>query len=415
MTSWIVAFALYAALHAVGVSGASLAPDANQWVRSWGAAMQAPDTPEYFPDAGKRSRDQTLRQIVRLSLGGSHMRVWVSNDFGDRPLTVKEAHIAVSEGGAVIRAGSDRVLTFGGSRSITIPAGVSFVSDVVSLSVPNLGRVAVSLYLPESTMNSIPTVHQDGRNTGYFSTLGNHAADLSLPVMNTTQALFFLSAIDVVAGADSFTLIALGDSITDGFASTPDRFGRWPDDLAERLAQRGGNKIAVDNSGISGNRILRDWTGPSALARFDRDVLGAPNVRYLIILEGINDIGAPGYLKRAAEQVDSKDIIEGFRQLCIRARQHGIKVFLGTIMPSGGTNEQNPGYDTPAGEQVRQEVNSWIRHQDSADGVIDFDQAVRDPNQIRRLRPDYDSGDHLHPNDVGYRAISNAVDLRLFD
>jgi len=388
-------------------------PVSGHWVRAWGAAMQAPDAIDNFPDAGKSIRNQTLRQVVRLSLGGSKFRVWISNEFGNRPLALGEAHVALAETGAAIREGTDRVLTFSGRKAFVIPAGASAVSDVVSLPVPSLGRVALSLYFPESTMNSIVTIHQEGRATGYLSAPGNHAAERAMTVSGTLQTLFFLSAVDVLANAGSSTLVTLGDSITDGWASSPDQFKRWPDALAERIDKNRAHPIGVANMGISGNRVLRDWYGPSALARFDRDVLAAPNVRYLVILEGINDIGAPGFLLRAGEEVSGEDIMAALSQLCARAHEHGIQVFVGTLMPSGGSNEQNPGYDTEGGERTRQAVNEWLRRGSIADGVIDFDKVMRDPQHLVQLRPDYDSGDHLHPNDAGYRAMADAFDLRL--
>jgi lysophospholipase L1-like esterase len=375
--------------------------------------MQAPDATDVFPDAAKSLRNLTLRHVVRVSLGGSQFRVWISNECGDKPLALGEAHLALSEDGALILGGTDRALTFGGARSIVVPSGASIVSDVVSLPVPHLGRIAVSLYLPGSTMNSVVTMHQDGRTTSYLSASGNHSADHAMTVSGTSHALCFLSAVDVLAGARSATLVTLGDSITDGYASSPDKFGSWPDVLAERLEKHHVNDIAVANMGISGNRLLRDWNGPSALARFNRDVLGAPNVRYLTILVGINDIGASDFLVRPDERVCSGDIIAGVSQLVARAHEHGIRVFVGTLMPTGGSNGENPGYDTQAGEQTRQSVNEWLRCGCAADAVIDFDKLMRDPDHIQELRPDYDCGDHLHPNDAGYRAMAEAFDLQL--
>jgi lysophospholipase L1-like esterase len=386
---------------------------AHRWVRTWGAAMQAPDATDVFPDAAKSLRDLTLRHVVRVSLGGSQFRLWFSNECGDEPLALGKAHLALSDGGATILGGTDRELTFAGSQSIVVPSGTSIVSDVVSLPVPRLGQISVSLYLPGSTMNSVVTLHQDGRTTSYVSATGNHCADRAMVVSGTSRALCFLSAVDVLASPQSSTLVALGDSITDGYASKPDMFGSWPDVLAERMGEHRVDEIAVANMGISGNRLLRDWNGPSALARFNRDVLGAPNVHYLTILVGINDIGASDFLVRPNERVDSADIIAGLSQLVARAQEHGIRVFVGTLMPIGGSNSENPGYDTKVGEQTRQAVNEWLRGGCGADAVIDFDKVMRDPDHIERLRPDYDCGDHLHPNDAGYRAMAEAFDLRL--
>lgn len=391
--------------------GLDAAPPPAHWVRSWGVAMQAPDDPVTFPDSYKEFRDVTIRQIVRPSLGGDSFRVWISNSYGKRALVVGKASIAHGTGQAKTRAGSDVALTFNGRPSISIPPGVSIQSDPVAFTAKAFDRVAVSLYLPGSLVGAGSSVHPDARATGYVLGTGDFTASAAPSIAEKVLARFYLSGLDVEARDDAGAIVAIGDSITDGALSTPDANRRWPDILAERLAGQRGAPLAVVNMGLSGNRMLHDWIGPSALSRFDRDVLAVPGVRYVLVLEGINDIGGANYLGRPEEQVSAEAMIGALAQLRDRAHAHGLKIAAGTLTPMGGTI---PEYDTPEGEAKRQAVNAWLRAGNGFDAILDFDAAVRDPSAPHRLLPIYDSGDHLHPSDAGYRKMAESIDTHLF-
>jgi lysophospholipase L1-like esterase len=360
----------------------------SHWVATWSASPQSPGTPVRF-------NGQTLRQIVHTTIGGAQVRVLLSNAFGAAPLVVGAAHIAVRSAGAEIVPESDRVLTFGGDPSITVAPGAPALSDSLELDVPALGDLAISIYLPEDT--AATTVHSVALQTSYVSPPGDYTDAIAMPVMMTTQSWFLLTGVAVKASERAEAIVALGDSITDGNGSTANMNNRWPNHLAERLlAAYGQHAAAVLDEGISGNRVLSDGAGVNALARFDRDVLVQPGVRYVIVLEGINDT-------RAGVRADQ--IIPGLAQLIERAHERGIKIFGGTLTPAGstGTIEAN-----------RQAVNDWIRTSAAFDAVIDFDEAVRDPDNPAFFLPIYDSGDHLHPGNAGYLAMAEAVDLSLF-
>jgi lysophospholipase L1-like esterase len=396
------------AMAAPSLAGASGGPGKHggTWTSTWGASPQA-------PGAALAIDGQTLRQVAHVSLGGERLRVRFSNAFGATPLGISEARVAISSGGSTIVAATDRRLTFGGSPSTTIPAGALVVSDPVDLEVPALANVTVSLYFPGPV--SATTVHGLAEQTAYLSVTGNFASAGELPAgTSTTTSWYFLNGIEVQSRfPHPAAIVALGDSITDGFASTVDANRRWPNLLAARLqARRGTSDLAVVDQGISGNRVLHDFIGPNALARFDRDVLAQSGVRWVIVLEGINDIGIPGAFGLAAEAVTAEQLIEGHRQLVERAHAQGLLIYGGTLTPFEGTTF--PGYFTPEGEAKRQAVNHWIRTSGAYDAVIDFDRATRDPAHHARLLPAYDSGDHLHPNDAGYEAMARAIDLSLF-
>lgn len=377
--------------------------DEGRWVGTWSASPQA--APAAAPISG-----QTVRQIVHTSVGGDRVRVRLSNAYGSGPLLIGAAHIAHSTGGASIAPDSDRVLTFNGSPTISIPAGALAVSDPVKLDVAALGNLAVSLYLPGSVVPA--TQHSLGSQTNHVSVAGDFTASSTL-AGTTTQAYYFLSGVDVRAPKKTRAIVALGDSITDGFASSVDANRRWPNRLAERLqAAPGKARLAVLNAGISGNRVLHDFVGTNALARLDRDVLVQTGAKYVVVLEGINDIGIPGLFGLSAEVVSAQQIIQGHKQIIERARALGLKVYGATLTPFEGTIF--PGYFSAEGEAKRQAVNQWIRSSRAYDAVIDFDRAVRDPAQPARLLPAYDSGDRLHPNDAGYRAMADSIDLALF-
>jgi len=391
-----------AALAANGPSGNQ---GNQQWVGTWSTALHAPDAGFGITNPGFNG--QTLRQIVHASVGGDQVRVRLST-FGASALVIGAAHIALRDAGAAIVPGSDRTLTFSGSPAITIPASAVVLSDPVELDVPELGDLAVSIFVPESTGPA--TWHFAAFQTSYISPLGDFTASAVMPVDSTTQAWFWLAGVEVTTSKQTGVIVALGDSITDGTASTPDTNNRWPNQLARRLiAQPGNHKMGVLDEGIAGNRILHDIIGANALARFDRDVLVQTGVTYVIVLEGINDIGFGGL---GFEVVTADEIIAGHQQLIEPAHARGLKIYGATLTPFAVTTI--PGYYSVAGEAKRQAVNAWIRTSGAYDAVIDFDAVTRDPNNPLSLLPLYDSGDHLHPNDAGYQAMGNAIDLKLF-
>ena len=388
---------------------AAFAGNGNEhWVGTWSTALHGPDAGFGITNPG--FGNETLRQIVHTSVGGDQVRVRLST-FGASALVVGAAHVALRGAGAAIAAGSDRVLTFSGNPSITIPAGAVVLSDPVELDVPELGDLAVSMFVPASTTGPA-TWHFEGLQTSYISPPGDFTASTDMPVATTTLAWFWLAAVEVTASKQTGVIVAIGDSITDGTASTPNTNNRWPNYLARRvMTQRPGNhKMGVLNAGIAGNRVLEDVIGPNALARLDRDVLVQTGVTHVIVLEGIGDIGfeALGFPARTANE-----IIAGHRQLIERAHARGLAIIGGTLTPFEGSTVI-PGSFTPETEAKRQAVNQWIRTGGEYDAVIDFDKAMRDASHPTRLLPAYDSGDHAHPNDAGYEAMANAIDLKLF-
>ena len=378
----------------------------NHWVGTWAASPQSVDP--FTPANPASFNGQTIRQVVHASIGGQRIRVRFTNELGANALTIGAAHVALQSTDSSIVAGSDRVLTFAGQGSVSIPKGAPMLSDPVDLKVPPLSNVVVTIYLPNATSNS--TFHALGRQTTYISGPGNFTGVVAFPTIITTQSWYFLSALEVVAEPRSVAVVTLGDSITDGFASTVNANRRWPNVLAERLQESHRfAHIAVMDEGISGNRVLHDIIGPNALSRVDRDVLAASGVKYVTLLEGINDIGFSGFIP--TEAVSADEIIAGYRQIITRAHAKGLLIYGCTLTPFGGLGAP---YETPAGEVKRQAVNQWIRTSDAFDAVIDFDRAVRDPAKPTHILPAYDSGDHLHPNDAGYRAMAESIDLRLF-
>jgi lysophospholipase L1-like esterase len=385
----------------------------ERWVGTWSTGMVAPAA------SAPGFADQTLRQIVHIGLGGERLRVRLSNAFGTAPLTIDGASLAVQAGGAAVVPGTLRALSFGGEAAVTIQAGARVLSDPVALSVDDEENLAVSLYLASDS--GPPTLHSLAHQTSYISEPGDFTGDPDMPVAETTTSWFFLGGIEVVAQRQSRTVVALGDSITEGFASSVDGNARYPDALARRLLERFGRfggeaKVTVVNAGISGNRVLTDVFGPNAQARLDRDVLTQSGVSHVILLEGINDIGIPdlppvfGLPPEVLRVVSAEEIIAGMKQIVARARARGLKIYGGTILPF-----ETAIYFTEAGEAKRQAVNQWIRTSGGFDAVIDFDAAIRDPADPRRMLPAFDSGDNLHPNDAGYQAMADAVDLSLFD
>jgi lysophospholipase L1-like esterase len=356
------------------------------------------------------TEDITLREIVHVSIGGPQVRVVFTNEFGTDPLAIAAAHIGVSQGGSTINlvSASSAGLTFGGRASVTLPPGALIVSDPVAINLPAESDLAVSFFLPAQPIHQL-SQHGGADQTSYRAP-GNVVGAKTLDSPAEFRSWIFLKGVDVIAPARGSAVVAFGDSITDGAYAAVDQNARWPDELARRLvANPKTANIGVLNEGIGGNRILHDNAGPSALARFDRDVIAQAGAKYVIILEAINDIGHAYDTKRPFDVVSADDLITGYKQMSERAHMHGIKVYFATLTPYTGA-----GYMSPAGEEVRQALNKWIRTTHEIDGFIDFDKATADPAHPDTFLPAYDHGDHLHPSDPGYKAMGDAIDLNLF-
>ena len=408
---WIaVCIALVACLSAQGTAAQPVA--AASWVGSWASSQQIPEPRNALPAAALR--DATLRQIVHLTVGGRELRVRLSNAFGTAPLTILAVHVArpVSKTSGGIDPATDRALTFGGSRSVTIPAGADYYSDPVSFEAQPLSDIAITLYLEVPPVQQ--TSHPGSRETS-FLVHGNRVSDAALASATTFAHWFLISGVDVRGGAAAAAIVTLGDSITDGHATVDNTDKRWPDDFARRLqSSPDTRRLSVLNVGMGGNRLRLDALGPNALARLDRDVLAQTGARYLIVLEGINDLGEAtrlGPISAARHTMLVHGIIGAYEQIVLRAHAHGIWVMGGTITPDTGSDYFHP---PAATEADRQEINAWIRQPGHFDAVIDFDRVVRDPEHPDRLLPAYDSGDHLHPSPTGYRAMAAAIPLKLF-
>jgi lysophospholipase L1-like esterase len=400
----IVALTL-AAWPTISLAAAETIADAN-WAATWTASPEPPRSPPTV------ITNQTIREVARISLGGGRFRVRLTNEYGSKPITIGSAHIAIAETGASILPQSDRQLTFAGKATVTIPAFSSVVSDSTDMPVPNLSTMAVSLYFPGASGEA--TSHFFGLQTSYVAP-GAQTGARDLPGASTLTERPFVSAIEVGVAKKTKVIVALGDSITDGFGSQMGANHRWPDHLAERLVVRKGPAyFSVVNAAISGNRLLHDFIGPNALSRLDRDVLAQSGVSHLIVLEGVNDFGFPGARKLADEDVTADDVIAAYRQIILRAHAHGIKV-IGATLPPFGPIPSRPGFYSEAAAAKRVAVNTWIRTGHGFDAVIDFDAVLRDPKNPSQMNPLYDSGDHLNPNDAGYQAMSDAIDLKMFD
>ena len=377
---------------AVSAAPAVTPATSGAWTGTWAVSPQS---------GGASFNQQTLRQIVHTSIGGTSARVQISNVFGSQPLAIADVHIAQRSSGSGIVSGTDHVVAFGGQTSVSIPAGGLAVSDSIAFSVSALSDVAVSVYLPQNTGSS--TYHQQGTATNYIAS-GDVSGSGSLSNPQTTGSYYFLTNLDVQNTASQGSVVTLGASITDGVASSTDSNRRWPNDLAVRLSQAG-RQIGVMNQGISGNRLLVDGAGQSALNRFARDVVAQPGAKWVIFSDDpINDLGS------TSPPPSSAQLIAGIQQLISQAHQNGLKFLCSTLTPYQGAS-----YWTQQGETAREAVNAWTRSSgNGCDGVIDQDTATHDPANPTKYLPAYDAGDHLHPNEAGLQAVANAVDLTLF-
>ncbi|HEY1758309.1 MAG TPA: SGNH/GDSL hydrolase family protein [Bryobacteraceae bacterium] len=420
------ATAAFACMLGHALSGQNVLPKSTlpqeHWVATWAASPQAraggppraaqpgatanPAGPN--PAQASSFNNQTVRMIVRTSIGGSRVRVELSNAYGTAPLVIGAAHVALRVSGGATNPSSDRALTFGGKPSFSIPPGALAVSDPVNLAVPKLGDLAITVYFPKDTGPF--TMHSTGLHTTYILS-GDTTGIAVLGDVPTTRSWYFLSGVDVAAPADTGLIVAFGDSITDGATSTVDADRSWPSILAQRLlANPATANLAIVNQGISGNRVLREGTATNALARFDRDVLSQPGAKWVMLMEGINDIGHGSGEGIAPENaVTADDLIQGMKQLVERAHMGGMKAIGCTLTPFAGA-----AYYSDKGEEIRTAYNQWIRKGGVFDAVVDFDKAVQDPANPKQIRADYNIMDHLHPNDAGYKAMANAVDLSIF-
>jgi len=381
------------------------------WIGSWASSQQIPEPANAL--APEALEDATLRQIVHLSLGGSSLRVRLSNAFGTAPLHITSVHVAKPQSpvSPALREDTDTIVTFAGAPDIIIPAGADYISDPVMFDALPGSDIAVSMHFDHAPAQQ--TSHPGARSTSYL-VHGDQVSAPDLPGAQTFDHWFNLSGIEVpVTRPYESVVVALGDSITDGHGATTNGNDRWPDDLARRLMDAGMAR-SVLNRGIGGGRILLDGLGPNALARFDRDVLAEPGVRYLIILEAINDIGTfdrAGTLPPAAHAHLVADITAAYAQMVMRAHSAGIKVYGATLTPFADSPTYMP---HPLSETDRAAINDWIRAPGHFDAVIDFDRAIRDPASPTHMAVAYDSGDHLHPSAAGYQAMAAAIPLSLF-
>jgi lysophospholipase L1-like esterase len=381
-----------------------------RWLATWAPSpFAAPPKPP--PDSVDRVPtyvDRTLRQIMRTTLGGNRLRIRFTNEYGEQPLVIGAAHVAIRDTGAAIRAGTDKAITFYGRTSVTLRRGAVVVSDPIDMLVPSLTDIAISIWVKDTIRAT--TRHAQGLQTNYVSSAGDFTAATSMHADTTIRQWLWLAGVDVVNASATGVIVAIGNSITDGAGSSADSNSRWPDVLARRLLASKEPARAVVNAGIGGNGVLSPITGPSALARFDRDVLMQPGVTHVILLEGINDLGRGAASPDPRDNVSAEDIIFGYQQLIGRAHERGLVIFGATLTPMA--NMTRP--VTAAVDAKRRAVNEWIRTSGAFDGVIDFEAATRDPSQPDRFLPAYDSGDHLHPSDAGYKAMGEYIDLTLF-
>lgn len=375
----------------------------DHWVGTWSASpVSVSNTRNRFAE------DTTVREIVHVSLGGTTARIVLSNAFGTDSLKIGGASVALVDSGSVVKPGTAQPVLFHGQAAVEIPTGAEVVSDPISLTVPALSDVAVTLFVPGQSLSTL-TQHNFANDTNYELS-GDQLASDSFAGATPMRSWPFLKAVEVMAPSDAAAIVCFGDSITDGARSTLDKNMRWPDVLARRL--QGGKKtahLAVLNEGIGGNRLLHDGTGPNALSRFDRDVLDQSGVKYLIILEGINDIGHAADPVKPYDVITNEQLEMALTQLIERAHAHGIKVFGATLTPYVGAK-----YESAKGETMREAENNFILTSGKFDGIIDFAKATADASDVTRYAAADDGGDHLHPSDAGYQAMGDAINLKLF-
>jgi lysophospholipase L1-like esterase len=393
----------------------------NTWIATWAASPQRVDADPDEPLL--KIEDQTVRERVRVSIGGAQVRVRLSNEYGSTPLLIGSVTVAVANDPSSVKPGSIHTVTFGGRNSVTIAAGAPVVSDPVGFPVASGSEISISLYFPERV--ATPTLHALALKRAVVSQHGDQTGAEKIQSGTVSRSSISVTGVLVPGQPSQRLIVAFGDSVVDGDGSTVDADDNWPSDLVRRLPKTPeGGKLAVVNAGIAGNRLLSDGSGitvgfgVSGVARFDRDALAQPGVTHVVLLEGLNDIGFPGaklgeqYLADPADVRSADELIDAYRQLISRAHVHGVKLIGATIGPFEGVDF--PGYYSESKEAIRQALNKWIRTSGSLDGVIDFDAILRDPDHPSRLLPKFAFKDHLHPNDEGYRAMADAIDLALF-
>lgn len=376
----------------------------EHWVGTWACSPM-------LADGGFRLHafsGVTLREIAHISVGGNRVRIRLTNEFGLDPLSISDIHVALSGGGAEIKGGTDHPVTFSGSAAVKIPPGAALLSDPIALDAPPQSDVAVSFYVPAQVMRA-ETFH-DFSDQDNFEANGDVAGTANLPDTSMLTSWYFFDGIEVPAASGGRAIVTLGDSITDGAHSTRNANLRWPDVLAKRLQEdKTLGQVSVLNEGIGGNRVVNDGYGPSAVARLDRDVLAQDGVRYVIVLESINDIGRLARLQAPDDEITAQQLEQGLARIADAAHEHGIQAIGATLTPYKGA-----GYFSDKGEQIRTDVNNWIRTSGTFDAVIDFDKITGDPQNQPQFNPPYDSGDHLHPSDAGYKAMGEGIDLKIF-
>lgn len=416
----VLAAVLVAVSSAIGASTprAPVPAAKARWVNTWTSMPQLTEPgnmpPPPFTQSGRVFEDATLRQTIRVTVGGSRLRLRFSNAFGGADLPITRAAVALPEGGragvGAIRPGTSRALTFHGRPSVEVPVGAQVVSDPLSLDVAAGTVLTVTTYLADGQASTDITSHPGSRTTSYMLA-GDHVADTDLSGATTANHWYFVSGAETLSPPGAAAAVILGDSLTDGRGATTNMNDRWPDRLFDRLHARPATAdVAILNQAAGGNRVLHDGLGPNALSRIDRDVLAQTGVRWLVVFEGVNDIGT-AEATESAQKSTADRLIAAYDQIIVRAHAQGIKVYGATITPFGG----NDLYDDGSGvrEATRHTVNDWIRTSGGFDAVIDFDRTARDPSSPARLRPAYDVGDHLHLNPTGYRALADAVPARL--
>jgi len=430
-----LASGLVATSFAMGARGAAGAPAApgvtaagevkpkmhGHWVNTWTAMPQLTEPgnlpPAPFTQDNLVFADATLRQTVRVTVGGRQFRLRLSNAFGGAALPITQVSVALPAGGqagvSAIQPGTSKPVTFSGRTSIVVPVGAQVVSDPLNFDLSSRTNLTVTMYLAQGQASNNVTSHPGSRTNSYMLA-GNHVGDADLPGSATAAHWYFISGVEMWSRPTTSAAVMVGDSLTDGRGSTTNMNDRWPDQLLDRLQSRPGtSNIAILNQAAGGNRVLNDGLGPNALGRVDRDVLAQSGVKWLLVFEGVNDIGT-AEAGEAAQKQTVDDLITAFDQIIVRAHAQGIRVYGATITPFGGNV---PGYDDPAGvrEAARQQVNEWIRTSHRFDAVVDFDQVARDQANPRQLAPAFDVGDHLHLNPLGYKALADAVPARLFE